>query len=145
MVNADQQLTISNLFFVTLGCAISAAVLPYLYANSGMSPPWSVLVLLILMFSWCMIPLRAGATRVWWVGFFGAGSACLAIGVMWNVDDRIAEMRLGVGEGLVVKVTLFATIFVTILAGAVGGFVLRHVYSLIGYFAINVSENRSQI
>jgi hypothetical protein len=122
----SDQFSIAGLLFVTLGVALFAAVVPHLYAMSWMNPPWSFFVLSVLMFSWCVIPLRIAAERAWWIGFLVSGSLFLAIAVLLRLDERVAQ--LGYDELTLVLGTVFTSLVVLLGAGIVGGVVFRMTY-----------------
>jgi len=78
----NSQFSIAGLLFLTVGAALCCSAIPYLYAVSPMSPPWSVFAVIILMFAWAMIPLRKGPPRAWWIGFVVTGIVYLSIAVV---------------------------------------------------------------
>lgn len=122
----SDQFSIAGLLFVMLGVALFAAAAPHLYALSWMNPPWSVFVLIVLMFSWCMIPLRIAAERAWWIGFLVFGSLFLAVAVLLQLDEQVAQ--LGFDELTLVCGTVLSSLVVLLGIGIVGGVVFRMTY-----------------
>lgn len=142
-----EQFSIAGLLFVIAGLALCFVGVPYLYTHTATSPPWSVFPVVILMFAWCMIPLRQGATRVWWAGFVTFGAACLVVELAvsehlvtlvfdaaWSVsEDPMTISR--VAWDTIEVTTMFALVGVAALtlcvSGIIGGWLAAHVYSRI--------------
>jgi hypothetical protein len=93
-----------------------------------MSPPWSVFVLIVLMFSWCVIPLRVASHRAWWVGFLVFGSLFLVVAVLFQLDEQVARLNLDLDELTLVFGTVIASLLGLIGFGIVGGVVFRMTY-----------------
>ncbi len=124
----SDQFSIAGLLFVMLGVALFAAAVPHLYAMSWMNPPWSVFVLIVLMFSWCVIPLRTAAERAWWIGFLVFGSLFLAVAVLLQLDEQVTQLGSGIDELTLVLATVFTSLVVLLGVGIVGGVVFRMTY-----------------
>jgi hypothetical protein len=122
------QFSIAGLLFVTLGMAIFFSVAPYLYTVAMMSPPWSVFVLIMLLFSWCMIPLRTGHARAWWIGFLAFGSLYLAFALLAEPEETLRRLALRVGQMAVVFGVVIASLLLALGSGLVGGFCFRGIH-----------------
>jgi hypothetical protein len=124
----SNQFSIAGLFFVMCGLGLFFAVIPHLYTISKMSPPWSVFVLIILMFSWCMIPIRTGSGRAWWIGFLVFGSLYLSIALVAEPHEALSRLAVRLGELTVVFGTLLASLLLSVALGAIGGAVFARTF-----------------
>ena len=78
----------------------------------------------LLMFSWCVIPLRTAAERAWWIGFLVFGSLFLAVAVLLRLDEQVAQLGSGIDELTLV----FGTVFASLVVLLAGGIVFRVTY-----------------
>ena len=124
------QFSIAGLFFVMIGVGLFWVLVPYLYAVSNMSPPWSVFFLIALMFSWAMIPLRTGSARAWWRGFLSFGAVFLFVAILVEqiVIDALSYVVGDLGEFTVVFGTLAVSLVLLAGFGGIGGVVCSGLY-----------------
>jgi len=142
-----EQYSLSGLLFATVGFSLCFVIAPFLHATSKMTPSWTDFVLVMLVFSWCMIPLRQKASRAWWIGFVVFGGLFLALGFLTN--DLLIEQAANAGKLLSnsnndafgVLVFIPTMLFTTVVIGRVGGHVASAIFIKSGRQVANSSSH----
>lgn len=124
----SDQFSIAALLWATLGVAIFLSLAPRLYATSRVSPAWTVCVLIVLLFSWCMVPIRRGAARAWWWGFLVFGSLYLVVGVLVQPEEHLTWLPDRVGEVAAALAMLPASMLLVLGFGVLGGILFRRMH-----------------